>query len=241
MKDIKGTAFITGDVSPNEATKRAIAEAKINALKKAGIGENIKSYEMLYSTENNKDYQQFFSSNVQTEIQGNILSYEVVKAETLKKSDLEFYIEVTLNASVVKYETKADVTFDVNIDGIKAVYNNDALLQFSVTCSQLAYLTIFNITDTEASVFFPNPYEKNNELSPLVVHDFPSTKIDYQLHTDLQEKESNRLIFVFTKKPIPFIRMNEDLITSEEAIFNWIYSIMPDQRNVQYFSLLIQK
>ena len=240
IKESKGTAYISGDISPNEASKRALNEAKINALKAAGIGENIKSFELLYTSDTGNDYQQFFNSNILSEMQGNILSYEVVKEETIKKSELELYTEVTINASVIKYETKPDINFDVNIQGIKAVYNNNDPLKFNIKTSQLSFLTIFNITDTEASVFFPNSYETKNELLPLVFHHFPSKSL-YSLETDLKERETSRLLFVFTKTYIPFIKMNEDQITSEDAIFNWIYSIMPDQRNVQYYSLIIQK
>jgi hypothetical protein len=90
-------------------------------------------------------------------------------------------------------------------------------------------------------VFFPNSYEKNNELLPLVIHNFPFAAIDYILYTDLKDKETNRLLFVFTKTFIPFIKMDKEQITNEDAIFNWIYSIMPDQRNVQYYSVIVQK
>ena len=241
IKGSKGTAFISGDISPNEAKKKAINEAKINALKAAGISENIKTFELLYTSESDKDYQQFFSSNIQSEMQGNILSYQIIKEETIQKNELELYLEVTISASVIKYETTPDVTFDVNIQGIKAVYNNNELLKFNIKTSQHSFLTIFNITDTEASVFFPNSYETKNELSPLVFHKFPSKLIDYELTTDLKDKETNRLLFVFTKTYIPFIKMDKNLITSEDNIFNWIYSIKPDQRNVQYYSLIILK
>ena len=241
IKESKGTAFITGDISPNEASIKALNNAKINALKAAGIGENIKSFELLYTSDAGKDYQQFFNTNIQSEMQGNILSFEVVKEETIRKSELELYTEITINASVIKYETKADIKFDANIQGIKGVYNNNELLKFNIKTSQLSFLTIFNITDMEASVFFPNSYETKNELPPLVSHNFPSKSIDYILGTDLKDRETNRLLFVFTKTYIPFIKMNKDQITSESRIFNWIYSIMPDQRNVQYYSLIIQK
>ena len=61
------------------------------------------------------------------------------------------------------------------------------------------------------------------------------------VYTDLQYQEMNRLLFVFTKSYIPFIKMNQEQVTDEDAIFNWIYSIMPDQRNVQYYSVIVQK
>lgn len=241
VKGIKGIAYINGDVSPNQAKLQAINEAKLNALKAAGIGENIKSYQLLFSSEDNKDFSQFFSSEIQSELQGAIQSYSVQNQVTVQKNELELYVEVTINASVIKYDVKPDVTFDTNIEGLKAVYNNDDNLSFTLKTTKESYLSIFCISDTDATLLFPNSYEKQFKIEPKKEYTFPSKTMDYQLHTDLKTNETNRLIFVFTKTDVPFIKMNSDQITTADAIFNWIYSIMPDQRKVEYHTLLIQK
>ena len=237
----KGIAFISGDVSPNQAKKNALNDAKLNALRASGISESVKSFQTLYENQTNKDYQQFFTNNVQSEMQGNILSYEIINEQTIQKSEIELYVEITINASVVKYETLPDVNFDVDIEGIEAVYNNNDPLEFTIKTSQLSYLTIFNITDTEASVFFPNGYETANRLDPVKEYKFPLGQVEYGLYTDLQNQEINRFVFVFTKSNIPFIKMDKDQVTTEASIFNWIYSIMPDQRNVEYFNVIVKK
>ena len=240
IKESHGTAFISGDVSPNEAKKRALFNAKINALKSAGIVESIKSFETLFTSEFNNDYQQFYSSTIQDEIQGNILNYEIIQDTIVRKNELEFYAKVTINALVIEYKTKPDVTFDANIEGIKAVYDNGELLKFNLKSSQAFYLTIFNINDVDASVFFPNSREVSRRLSPFDYHEFPlDVQTEYALVTS-EDQEMNRLIFVFTKTYIPFIKLDEDGLTNEDQIFSWIYSIMPDQRNVQYYSFTIR-
>lgn len=240
IKESYGTAFISGDVSPNEAKKRALFNAKINALKSAGIVESVKSFETLFTSEFNNDYQQFYSSAIQDEIQGNILNYEIIQDTIVRKNELEFYAEVTINALVIEYKTKSDVTFDANIEGVKAVYDNGELLKFNVKTSQTFYLTIFNINDVDATIFFPNSREISRKLSPFDYHEFPlDAQTEYALFTT-EDQEINRLIFVFTKTYIPFIKMDEDGLTNEDQIFSWIYSIMPDQRNVQYYSFSIR-
>jgi hypothetical protein len=88
---------------------------------------------------------------------------------------------------------------------------------------------------------YPNTYEKQNSIKAVEVYKFPLGQVDYELETSLKDKESNRLIFVFTKTAIPFIKMDKDQVTTNDNIFNWIYSIMPDQRKVEYRSLIIQK
>ena len=241
VNDIKGTAYISGDVSPNQAKAQALNDAKLNALKAAGIGEHINSYQLLFTSQQKNDYSQFFSSDIQSEIQGAVQSYEIKSEKTYCKSEFEIIYEVTIDASVIKYNTKPDITFDANIEGVKGLYNNDAPLTFTVKTTQPCYLTIFNITDKEASMLYPNTYEKQEVCKSGELCKYPIAKIDYTLHTDMKHQETNRLIFVFTKTQIPFIKMDKDQVTTHENIFSWIYSIMPDQRKVEYLTLSIQK
>lgn len=241
VRGIKGTAYITGDISPNQAKAQALNDAKINALKAAGIGEHINSYQLLFTSQQKNDYSQFFSSDIQSEIQGAIQSYEIKGEKTYCKSEFEIICEVTIDASVIKYKTKPDVNFDANIEGVKGAYTNDDKLTFTVKTTQSCYLTIFNITDKEAFMLYPNAYEKQVKCNPMELCKYPIAKIDYTLHTDMKQQETNRLIFVFTKSQIPFIKMNNNQLTNNENIFSWIYSIMPDQRKVEYFTLTIQK
>lgn len=241
VSDIKGTAYITGDISPNQAKAQALNDAKLNALKAAGIGEHINSYQLLFTSQQKNDYSQFFSSDIQSEIQGAVQSYEIKNERTYCKSEIEIICEVTIDASVIKYEPKPDVTFNMNIEGVKAAYNNDDKLNFTFKATQDGYLTIFDITDKEAFLLYPNAYEKQKVLKTNEMYSFPIAKIDYTLHTDLKQQETNRLIFVFTKTLIPFIKMNKDQVATYEDIFSWIYSILPDQRKVEYLTLTIQK
>ena len=241
VKNIIGTAFISNDISPNQAKAQALNDAKLNALKAAGIAEHINSYQLLFSSQMKNDYTQFFNSDIQSEMQGAVKSYNITQERVYCKSDYEIISELTLDAEVIKYDTKPDVSFDANVEGIKAVYNNDEKLRFSTRTTQPCYLTIFNITDKEAFVLYPNAYEKQKQLKALESYQFPLAKIDYTLHTDMKHQETNRLIFVFTKTEIPFIKMDKQQVTTHEAIFSWIYTIFPDQRKVEYVTLLILK
>jgi hypothetical protein len=237
---IKGVSFISDNISPNQAKQQALDDAKINALKSAGIGENINSYQLLFNSQQKNEYSDFFSSVTQSEILGAIQSYEITnQATTVKDNNIQ--LEITIDASVIEYTTKPDINFDVFIDGIKGVYNNFDKLTFSLKTTQPCYLTIFNITDTEASMMYPNSYEKQKLLSPNELFKFPLAQVNYELETNDMKMESNKLIFVFTKTAVPYIKMDAEQITTTDAIFNWIYSIMPDQRKVEYYSLVIQK
>jgi len=240
VKSIIGTAYISGDISPKQAKIQALNDAKINALKAAGIGEHISSYQMLFSSQQKNDFSQFFSSDVQTEIQGAVQQYTITSERVYCKSEFEIVSEVTIDATVIAYDTKPDNSFDTHIEGIKSNYNNDDKLQFTLKTTQDCYVTVFNITDKEAFLLYPNAYERQKKIEALATQTFPTVKIDYALHTDLRQ-ETNRLIFVCTKTPMPFIKMDKNQLTTNEDIFSWLYSIMPDQRKTEYITLLIQK
>lgn len=241
VKGITGTALISGDVSPNQAKLLALNEAKVSALKAAGIDEHINSYQMLFTSSIKNDFEQFFSSDIQSELQGAVKSYKINSEKTYCKSEKEIVCEVTIDATVVKYDTKPDVAFNANIEGIKGVYNSGQNLSFNLKTTQNCYLTIFNITDTEANLLYPNSYEKQIKLEKMDIYKFPTIAIDYSLGNEKKKEETNRLIMVFTKSQIPFIKMDKDQVTTNENIFTWIYSIPPDQRHVEYFNLTILK
>lgn len=236
-----GKSYITGDISPNLAKIQALNDAKINALKTAGIEEQINSYQLLFKSEQQNDYTQFFSSEIQSELQGAVKTYEIVNERIYCKNDFEIICEVEINATIIKYNTKPDLTFDVFIEGVKNIYNNDDDLSFTIKATQECYLTIFNITDVEAFMLYPNTFEKSYLIKPNEIIQFPISRIDYTLHTEIKPSETNRLIFVFTKEPIQFIKMDKDQVTTHEDIFSWIYSITPDKRKVQYLTFIIQK
>ncbi len=60
--------------------------------------------------------------------------------------------------------------------------------------------------------------------------------VDYPLFKDSKQPEVTRVVFVFTKDPIKYLNYegHEEQITTSEAIFSWIYSLMPEQRVVDY-------
>jgi hypothetical protein len=235
-----GSALIYGDVSPNQARIQALNDAKINALKNAGITEHISSYQLLYTTQVKNDISQLFNSDVITEMEGAVKSYEIKKERVFFKNELELVCEITIDATVIKYDTKPDPGFDIQVSGIKPIFSNNENLSFNVKTTKPGYLTVFNISDTDASVLFPNPYEKQVLCKANEACQYPVAKINYTLHTDMKQPELNRLIFVFTKTQIPFIKFNGEQVTTKENIFSWIYSISPDQRKIEYVSLTIQ-
>ncbi|HUX54083.1 MAG TPA: DUF4384 domain-containing protein [Williamwhitmania sp.] len=240
VKGAEGEAAITGSISENDARNQALQSAKVDALRKAGIAENLSSYEMLFKGEAGKDFTELFSSQTQSEIRGAVKSYTAVEEKFVDPSTKLFTIKVTIDAQVIKYKTEQDPEFQVQVDGIKPLYSNNDLLQFTVRVTKDCFLNIFSVTENEASLIFPNKYETEMNVAPGKTITFPK-KVDYVFEKKEQGLEHNRLIFVFTKSKIEFIDFTgEDQISSVEKILSWIYSINPDQRRIVFAPTIIR-
>lgn len=244
VKEAYGMAYISGDVSENQAKERAINEAKIDALKKAHIAEHINASELLLNSQVNNDFAQFFNSDIQSEIQGAVTTYTIVKEDKKVNPNInQIEYSVLMDAEVIKYKTQSDFSFRAEVDSVLPVYKNADNLNFCLKTTQDCFLTIFNITDHDASVMFPNMIEKYQQIQKEIKYRFPlkSTLLDYVLETNKKD-EMNRLIFVFTKARIPFLAVKGDeQLTDNEKIMTWIYSIPPDQRCAVYKQFHILK
>ncbi len=240
IKGAKGSYLISGSTSEEDAKVKALAEAKVNALKMAGVSENIKSYDMLFKSEIGSKYEEVFMSEKQSEIRGAIKDYTVVFSKKLDEYS-NFTVEATIDATVILYRTSADPAFSVSIDGIKKGYQNGQKLTYTITTSMNCFLNIFNIYDKNAALTYPNPYEKQIMLEGGRTYTFPLNKnIDYPLERTTVEPERNKLIFVFTKDLIPFMKYTgESQETNFEDVSSWLYSISPDRRTNHFVSFVI--
>ncbi len=219
-----GTAI--GKSLPN-VISQAINEAKINALKKAGIKENINSYTDFYQSETDDEYSELFSSDIFSNIRGAVKEVEVV--DTLRSFTKDGLIKVTaiINCTVLKYNTSRDLSFDFYVEGIKQFYNHNESLQFKIEPAHNGYLKAFLFTRNEAYQLFPNDYEKSLLFEKGQTYDFPMQEIDYILETP-KKSEIHRIVFVYLKEDVPFFGP-----VKYEEIFDWIFSIPPDQRKVK--------
>ena len=56
VENVSAEVEVKGDVSPNMALKKCINDAKVEALRKAGVSESVKAQELLFTSEVNKDF-----------------------------------------------------------------------------------------------------------------------------------------------------------------------------------------
>ena len=108
VQNILGEAFVEKDISPNQARKIALNEAKVEALRKAGVGESVSAQNLFFTSESNGDYKDFFSSSSQIEIRGAVKEYIVVRERMYFKDSKSIVFEIVIDATVIKYNKESD-------------------------------------------------------------------------------------------------------------------------------------
>jgi len=220
-----------------QVEQRAVNEAKTEAVKQAGIEENIASYTDFFQKEENNQYADLFTSDFLSDIRGSVKDIEIVKTY---KSFNEFglpQIEVLINCIVVKYLTEKDLAFDAWIEGVGMFYPSGSDLLFKIKSSKDTYLKIFIFGESDAFQLFPNEQESSFLLKANQMYSFPSETMEYELYTN-KKSEVHRMVMVFMKDDIPYTNDIE-----YKKIIDWIFSIPPDMRIIKTktFSVVQEK
>jgi len=229
LKNIRGTAIGNNNESIDQVTQRAVNEAKVEALKQAGIEENISSFTDYFQSENNDTYEELFTSDILSDIRGAVKAIEILETNKTFNEFGNLNIEVSINCTVVKYLSNKDLSFDIWVDGIGMFYQNDTKLIFKVKPSKDAYVNMFIFNETEAYHLFPNELENPMILKKNIQYIFPTYKVDYILETS-KKSEAHRMIMVFSKEEMPYTDVIE-----YKKIIDWIFTIPPDMRVIKSY------
>ena len=230
----------------DEALVRALADAKEEALRKAGIQENISSFSSLSVLEDNESFKEVFNSEIFSNITGSITSLDYIKKPT-KGFDAKLNcstISFSIKAKVKKYKTKKDPSFKAKVEGIKSSYKNGQYADFNVRFYQDSYVNVFYISSKEASILYPiegekryanKLYNKNNEKA-----------FDYIYVETKLSAEYGKILIVITKEYYPYIHAKEDesgyyTKTDVESIMQWLFSIEPNNRDEYFHEFIMSK
>lgn len=241
--EVDYTVYISDDDTYNTALKKGLDAAKSEALVKAGVTEYLTEYTRLITTEINDNIKQVFNSDLLIHLGGSINEWGYVK-EPEKKFDSEndsYYIEFQIWAKIKKYKSKPDPKFKAKVRGLEDSYRTEDKLEFSVFPYQDCYLTMFYISEYQASIVFPYNISQQTQI----IRNTPKI-IDYlEVNAD-SEFDNGRLITIITKEfyPFEFSKLDKDgyyTDTNVEAIFKWILSIEPNSRTEYYHQFVITK
>lgn len=223
VTNVTGEAVILKNISESEAEKNALDDAKSNAIKRV-VGETIIAKSTLRTDDNDQVYNEF----LKIESQGNIISYDIVD-QTIKTDELgNRKILVTIDAKVKKYETKKDPSFLITIQGVEEVYKNGEVLDVIIIPNKEGFLKVFMFDKKEAFMLFPNSFDDNKLFQEKNEHSLFQYSQMTMVKSNHLKEESGYLLFVFTKKDVPFTEY-----VSYDNILSWIYGMEPDQRFVE--------
>ncbi len=222
---------ISTNLSPIQAKHEALKDAKYKALIKAGISENINRSSILMQNENKESISELFNELISTNVNGEVILDSIISEQKTFNEYGNMELKLDILATVYKTSSKNDCSFFIKVKGVKERYCKAGLLSFSVTPSQDGYLYIFNINESEATLIYPysdkatgikDNVQKFIQKQEILFPIHPAFKPGYELVLpNNKTKEVNRLLFVFTKKEVPFIG-NENI----KDIYSWL-AIIP--------------
>ena len=117
VNGVKGKYYLSNDISPKQAKELAVLEAKTEALRIAGVSETVNSSKVLITTENNQKVEQLFNNIATVELNGAVTNYKIDTILEKKNEFNQTYFEAIINAEVIKYKTKPDPAFYLQIEG----------------------------------------------------------------------------------------------------------------------------
>lgn len=239
---------VSRDLTPKQALEEALADAKKNALLKAGVAENLLVSNLLFEYGNEQNVESYFHGISNSELSANILIDSIHDDTRWFDSYGNMHVSVEIEASVFTYDEPKDPAFFFDIDRLKEVYLDEERIRFSFTPSANGYLTVFVFNEEESFVLYPFENDdqgylddekkrlfKKEETVSFPIH--PAYRQGYSIEmNDPAEDEASVLLFVFTKKHRPWI---EDQV-SLESVRSWIYKIPMDQREILYRNVLLK-
>lgn len=236
LESVVGEWVLSNDITLPQAREKAINQAKVEALRLAGVPESIFDSSISFKSDKQGEMKEVFESLTSVNTFGEILDFDV---ETEGKIVNEFgnvIYKVTIDATIIVHNEAADRSFVFEVNGIRDKYQSLDKLVFEITPRQDGYMQVFILEEDDANMLFPNMYEPQELLKGNVTVKFPRSKgFDYEVSSKTSN-ELNHLIFCFTKNDIPFAETE-----SLSSILRFIGSISPPQKSVQAFTILIQK
>ena len=219
------------NITIEKARQNALDNAKEEALRKAGIPEEF----IVVNTGLVSDKFIHFVSHSNSELKGEIVSYDILK-QSVQNDGTRFFYLVEIRAKIRTSKVKRDLEFVAAVEGIKnGPYQDGEQFSFTIRPNKDCYVLVFWFDEEgKGACIYPNTEEPPELMENLKTYSFPRTQ-SYKVRKENKElTESISLVFVFTKKNIPFT----DACTFEN-IQQWTTRIPSNERYLNYHSIVI--
>ena len=230
---------VSDDITPKQAEEKALNEAKKEALRMAGVMENVWSVFGQVTADNGTEFTEAYSSVSMLAISGMVNVTDKKVEDFWDEGMKRNFKVVTIDALVTKDETQEDKAYAVDQRGIEPIYKQEEVLTCSIKVyGSDSYLKIFWFGDAGADVIYPNSIDQNMLFKVGETYTFPMSKT-YDLvmakSDPKQDVERINLIVVATKQEYLYKGDND-----YQSILTWIYNIPADQRALFHTLTLIR-
>lgn len=236
VRGVQGRWQVSDNVTLKEAEERARMEAKKEALRRAGVMENVWSVFGQITQDSGTEFHEAYSQMNVLAI-GGMVNVTKEKVEEIWDTDTRsLYKVVTVDATVVK-EEKVDNSYALEVKGISTLYKEGDVFTCSLKVHGTdSYLKFFWFDSNGGAVLYPNDYEGNSLLTAEKEYNIPfSNAVDYRMEKQGKDSEKINMMLVATKENIPFT----DEVTYQ-SVLKWVYSIPSDKRCAFYDMILIK-
>lgn len=236
VKKAVGRWEVTGTVSLAEAEEMALWEAKREALRLAGIEDEIQYIYTAFQTAGREKSSFMYHRLSRMEVAGNVAVKQKQVRKYYDEEHDRIFVEVTIKASVTD-QKKRDSGFKIELEGLHRTYREHEVLSFSCLAYADCYLTIFLFDRENAFLLYPNALERRSGLKKGEKLQIPfSREVVYELLKSGDEAmEDNVLLVVATRKPVPFTGK-----VTYERVLNWLVGIPVKERTEEWRSFMIE-
>lgn len=228
-----GEWAMSPDMTGGEIMSRARHEAKEDALRKAGVGENVWSIFGMMSSSTSSTFMEAYSEMSVMAIEGKVATSKEEGAWILSKDGNPVYT-VKIDAEVTIDHTEEDKTYAISSKGIETHYNNGdkCTCTFSIDGTD-SYLKVFFFNDEMAGMIFPGtPEQKQMQFKTGETYMFPvpqgTRQGSIQMRKNGADPENVVILFVATKKNYPYQGDND-----AASILQWIYNLPANDRAIE--------
>lgn len=236
VKNVQGRWQVSDNVTLKEAEERALNEAKKEALRRAGVMENVWSVFGQITQENGTEFEEAYSQMNVLAI-GGMVNITKQKVEEMWDPDTRsLYKVVTIDAEVKK-EDNADNEYALEVKDVSPLYEaGDAFTCTLRVFGTNSYLKFFWFDSNGGSLLYPNDYEGNVVLEVGKEYHIPfNYGVEYRMEKQQEGSEKINMMWVATKENIPFTGE-----VTYENVLKWIYAIPNNQRCAHYDMVMIK-
>ena len=244
-----GSYVANQNETPAYGRAQALLEAKKQALREAGVMEDISSTSIMVMGGTESDFREISSELGRIEIEGRVRVKEQTNTPPVFTSDGLIRYTTTVRAEVLLEETEDDLLFQFKTDGLRSAYRHGETMTFTVTPTADCYLRIFyfgktpnnciqiypidgNLKDVQLKAGMPVAFPPMDK--PFVYDKVKPLEYTMELNDERDNLEQGVLLIVALKKPYPFIDE-----VSYESVISWLSRIKRNEKRVQWHGVNI--